>query len=93
LQQYNGIYKVDSSSLVRDYDLNIDEDAYAGIEVLVLSGLTYSGKTFYQTNSSPITIGVTPMVFSILAGQNGSSGTSGTSGTRGLSGANLIFTI
>jgi len=29
----NGIYKVQTSQLlVRDYDLNIDEDAYAGIE-------------------------------------------------------------
>ena len=45
--QENGIYKLITSQLLaRDYDFNINEDLYAGIEVLILSGLTYSGKTF-----------------------------------------------
>ena len=84
LSKDNGIYKLETSQLLsRDYDFNISNDLYAGIEVLVLSGLTYSGKTFYLTTTGNITIGSTPLTFDIFAGQNGSSGNSGTSGTSG----------
>jgi hypothetical protein len=56
--QDNGIYKLETSELlVRDYDFNISDDVYTGVEVLVLSGLTYSGKTFYLTTPDDVTIG------------------------------------
>ena len=56
--QDNGIYRLETSQLLsRDYDFNISDDLYAGIEVLVLSGLTYSGKTFYLTTLGDLTIG------------------------------------
>jgi hypothetical protein len=86
--QDNGIYRLETSQLLsRDYDFNISDDLYAGIEVLVLSGLTYSGKTFYLTTLGDLTIGSSSLTFDILAGQNGTSGTSGGTGSSGASGS------
>ena len=86
--QDNGIYRLETSQLLsRDYDFNISDDLYAGIEVLVLSGLTYSGKTFYLTTPGDLTIGSSSLTFDILAGQNGTSGTSGGTGSSGASGS------
>lgn len=85
--QENGIYRLATSQLLsRDYDFNINEDLYSGVEVLILSGATYSGKTFYLTTSGDITIGSSSLLFSVLAGQNGTSGTSGGAGSSGASG-------
>lgn len=85
--QENGIYRLATSQLLsRDYDFNINEDLYSGVEVLILSGATYSGKTFYLTTSGDITIGSSSLSFSVLAGQNGTSGTSGGAGSSGASG-------
>jgi hypothetical protein len=85
--QENGIYRLATSELLsRDYDFNINEDLYSGVEVLVLSGATYSGKTFYLTTSGDIIIGSSSLSFGVLTGQNGTSGTSGASSTSGTSG-------
>jgi hypothetical protein len=85
--QENGIYRLATSELLsRDYDFNINEDLYSGVEVLVLSGATYSGKTFYLTTSGDIIIGSSSLSFGVLTGQNGTSGTSGGAGSSGASG-------
>ena len=94
LPEKNGIYRVETSQLLtRDYDFNISDDLYTGIEVLILSGLTYSGKTFYLTTTGGITIDSTSLTFDILAGQNGTSGTSGGTGSSGTSGVSYNFQI
>lgn len=75
----NGIYIVVSSGTwVRDIDFSINDDVYYGIQVLVMSGSTYSMKTFALVTANPIILGTTSLNFEINAGLDGSSGTSGT---------------
>lgn len=67
--QDNGIYRLETSELLsRDYDFNISDDLYAGIEVLVLSGSTHSGKTFYLKTTGDLTIGSSSLIFDFLPG-------------------------
>lgn len=73
--QNNGIYVVASGAWARSMDADISAEVKGGMMMWVNEGTTNGDKQFILTTNDPITLGTTPLTFTLFAG-----GTSYTAG-------------
>ena len=85
--QNNGIYLVAAGAWTRTVDADVSAEVLGGLLVWVNEGTTNGDKQFILTTNDPITLGTTPLVFTMFAG-----GTSYTAGA-GLALTGAVFDV
>jgi len=66
--QNNGIYLVASGAWTRALDADVSAEVKGGMMMWVNEGTTNGDKQFILTTNDPITLGTTPLVFTLFAG-------------------------